>query len=103
MRARGHRGSLAARVGLTRQVALLSLLPIVALGLILAHVLETQITSRALADASQSARLIARVGIQPRLTPATLRTGLAPATVRALDAQLSAPGVAGDLARIKIW
>jgi diguanylate cyclase (GGDEF)-like protein len=103
MRLRGYRGSVIGRLGLTRQVALLSLLPIVALGYILAHVLQTQITDRALADASQSARLITRVGIQPRLTPATLRNGLAPATVRALDAQLSARGVAGELARIKIW
>jgi hypothetical protein len=37
MRARGPRGSVVARLGLTRQVALLSLLPIVALGFILAH------------------------------------------------------------------
>jgi hypothetical protein len=49
MRARGPRGSVVARLGLTRQVALLSLLPIVALGFILAHALQTQITDRALA------------------------------------------------------
>jgi diguanylate cyclase (GGDEF)-like protein len=103
MRLPAHLGSRVARLGLTRQVALLSLLPIVALGFILARVLQAQITDRALADASQSARLITRVGIQPKLTPATLRSGLSPATVQALDARLNAPTVARDLARIKIW
>jgi diguanylate cyclase (GGDEF)-like protein len=100
---RRHRGRLTARPGLIRQVALLSLLPIVALGFILTHVLEAQIDDRTLADASQSARLIARVGIQPRLTPASLRHGLSPGAIRALDRELNAPSVARDLARIKIW
>ena len=102
-RNRGSRRGLIGRLGLTRQVAVLSVLPILALGFILARVLETQITDRTLADASQSARLIARVGIQPRLTPQSLRHGLTLADVRALDAQLNASGAARELARIKIW
>jgi diguanylate cyclase (GGDEF)-like protein len=91
------------QLSLTRQVALLSLLPIAALGVILAHVLQTQITARTLADAGQSARLIARVGIQPKLSPRDMRNGLSPAGIRALDEQLRTPSVAQDLARIKIW
>jgi diguanylate cyclase (GGDEF)-like protein len=98
-----NRGRLVPRLGLTRQVALLSLLPMLALGFILTHVLEAQTDARTLADASQSARLIARVGIQPRLTPASLRHGLSPGAIRGLDAQLDAPSVTRDLARIKIW
>jgi diguanylate cyclase (GGDEF)-like protein len=88
---------------LTRQVALLSLVPIVALGLILARVLQEQIVERSLADADQSAQLIARIGIQPRLTPDDLRYGMTPGGVRALDEQLRARSVTQDLARIKIW
>jgi diguanylate cyclase (GGDEF)-like protein len=88
---------------LTRQVALLSLVPIVALGLILARVLQAQIVERSLADADQSAQLIARIGIQPRLTPHDLRYGMSAADVRALDQQLRARSVTRDLARIKIW
>ncbi len=88
---------------LTRQVALLSLVPIVALGLILARVLQEQIVERSLADADQSAQLIARIGIQPRLTPHDLRYGMSAAGVRALDEQLRARSVTQDLARIKIW
>ena len=88
---------------LTRQVALLSLIPIVALGLILARVLQGQIVERSLADADQSAQLIARIGIQPRLTPHDLRYGMSAAGVRVLDEQLRTRSVTQDLARIKIW
>jgi diguanylate cyclase (GGDEF)-like protein len=88
---------------LTRQVALLSLVPIVALGFILARVLQAQIVSHALSDADQSAQLIARIGIQPRLTPRDLSDGLSAAGVRSLDDQLRARSVTRDLARIKIW
>jgi diguanylate cyclase (GGDEF)-like protein len=88
---------------LTRQVALLSLVPIVALGLILARVLQGQIVERSLADADQSAQLIARIGIQPRLTRHDLRYGMSPAGMRALDEQLRTRSVTQDLVRIKIW
>src|ERR1700729_2974887 len=88
---------------LTRQVALLSLVPIVALGLILARVLQEQIVERSLADADQSAQLIARIGIQPRLTPHDLQYGLSAAGVRTLGNQLRARSGTPDLWRIKIW
>jgi diguanylate cyclase (GGDEF)-like protein len=91
------------RLSLTRQVALLSLLPMVVLGVILASVLRAQIVSRTLADATESARIIAHIGIEPHLTPQDLRDGLSPAGIRALDRQLSARSVTQDLARIKIW
>ena len=54
------------------KVALLSLIPIVAMGFILARVLQAQIVSRALAAADESAQLIARIAIQPDLTPRDL-------------------------------
>lgn len=88
---------------LTQKVALLSLIPIVALGFVLARVLQDQIVARAVADASQSAQIVARIGIQPRLTAVDLRDGLTPAGVRSLDKQLQARSVTQDLARIKIW
>jgi diguanylate cyclase (GGDEF)-like protein len=91
------------RTSLTRQVALLSLIPIVALGFVLARVLQSQIVTRNLADESQTARLIARIGIQPRITPRELRYGLRPASVHALDQQLGTHSVTQDLARIKVW
>jgi diguanylate cyclase (GGDEF)-like protein len=103
MRLRRPGASLSRRLSLTRQVALLSLLPIVALGYILAHVLQTQIVTRSLDDATVSAGIVAHIGIQPRLSPRGLRDGLSAAEIRALDEQLSARSVTRDLARIKIW
>jgi diguanylate cyclase (GGDEF)-like protein len=91
------------RLSLTGQVALLSLIPILVLGFILARVLQTQIVSNALDDASQSAQLLARIGFQPRLSPDDLRNGLNASGVRDLDNQLRARSVAENLARIKIW
>jgi diguanylate cyclase (GGDEF)-like protein len=90
-------------LSLTGQVALLSLIPIVALGFVLARVLQTQTVTRTLADADESAQLVAHLGIQPRLTPEELRHGLSPRDVRMLDEQLRARSVRRDLARIKIW
>jgi diguanylate cyclase (GGDEF)-like protein len=91
-----------ARLTLTGQVAVLSLVPIVALGFVLARVLQTQIVSRTLADAGQSAQLVARLGIQPWLTPRDLHRGLSAQSIRTLDDQLRTRSVS-DLARIKIW
>jgi len=91
------------RPSLTRQVALFSLLPMVVLGFVLARVLQAQIVSRTLADATQSARIIAQLAIQPHLSKRDLQTGLSPAGVRALDEQLMWRSVNDDLARIKIW
>lgn len=91
-----------ARLGLTGKVALWSLVPIVALGLVLARVLQTQIVQRTLADADQSAQLVARLGVQPWLTPRDLHEGLSAKSIHTLDEQLRTRSVS-DLARIKIW
>lgn len=103
MRRRGVIKKPNAHLSLTRQVALLSIVPIAALGFILARVLQAQIVSRTLADETEAARIIAHIGIQPHLSPRDLRSGLTAAGVRELDQQLSARSVTQDLARIKIW
>ncbi len=91
-----------ARLSLTGQVALWSLVPVVVLGFVLARVLQTQIEQRTLADAGQSAQLVARLGVQPWLTPRDLHEGLTAQTIHTLDVQLRTRSVS-DLARIKIW
>src|ERR1700689_1270110 len=96
MRVGRQRSLLGGRLGLTHQVALLSLLPMVVFGFILARVLQAQIVSRTRADASEAARIIAHIGIEPHLSPAELRDGLTPAAVRELDQQLSARSVTQD-------
>lgn len=94
---------IAGRWTLTRQVALLSLVPMVVLGLVLARALQTRIVARTLSDQGEAAQLVARIGIQPRLTPNDLEHGLTPAGVRTLDRQLRTGWVKRHLARIKIW
>jgi diguanylate cyclase (GGDEF)-like protein len=91
------------RLSLTRQVALLSLLPMIALGLILARVLQTQLVARSLSDATRSARIIARVGVQPELNPNNLARGLSKREIATLDQIVSQPAVGQELARIKVW
>ncbi len=84
--------SLIGRLSLTRQVALLSLLPIVALGLILARVLQSQIVDRTLDRRDPLGADHRAVGIQPTLTPGEpAQRPHAGARSRALDEQLSAP------------
>jgi diguanylate cyclase (GGDEF)-like protein len=94
---------LAGRLTLTQRVAVLSLVPIVVLGFVLSSVIERQVVDHSLASASQSARLIANIGIQPRLTAQEIRHGLTAAEVKQLDGQLRARSTTENLARIKIW
>jgi diguanylate cyclase (GGDEF)-like protein len=91
------------RLGLVGKFALASLLPIVALGLVLAHYLKGQIEERALANARQAAVLSSRLGIQPLLSPADLSDGLTPEKLRSLDASLRTDLIGTDVARVKIW
>ncbi len=46
---------------------------------------------------------MARLGVQPRISPSELKHGLSAEGINALDQQLSARSVTHDLARIKIW
>jgi diguanylate cyclase (GGDEF)-like protein len=91
------------RLTLTQRVALTSLVPMIVLGFVLTSVLEHQVERDSVANAGQSARLIASIGFQPRLTPRELRDGLTAAEVRQLDNQLRARSTTENLARIKIW
>jgi diguanylate cyclase (GGDEF)-like protein len=95
--------ALAERLTLTQRVALLSLVPMAVLGFALTSVIEHEVEQHSLASASQSARLIANIGIQPRLTARELKHGLTPREVRQLDEQLRARSTTENLARIKIW
>ncbi len=99
MRAWRRRPSLS----LTQKVALLSLVPIVALGVALALILQAQVVKQTLTDADESAQLIARIGVQPRLSKQDLKNGLSEKEVHKLDEQLSGRSITKDLARLKIW
>src|SRR5439155_5684028 len=91
------------RVGLLGKFALASLVPILLLGLVLAHVLRGEIRGRALLNARQSAALLDQSLVQPQLSQTELRTGLSEAHVRALDRTLRASLAGKQIARIKVW
>src|SRR5208282_1920598 len=88
---------------LTQQVALLSVVPMLILGFVLARVLQAQMLGRTLAEETRAARLIAHIGIQPELTPREVSEGLDATKIGDLDRQLRTAAVKHDLARIKIW
>jgi diguanylate cyclase (GGDEF)-like protein len=92
-----------AGLGLLGRFSLLSVLALVALGAALSHLLASQISSRALSNAAQSASLISRFGIQPQLSDVDLREGLAPEAVQALDALLKAGYTSDDVETISVW
>ena len=91
------------RVGLLGKFALASLVPIVLLGLVLAHVLRGEVRQRALLNAREDAALLDRALVQPQLTSRDLRVGLTAARVRALDRALQASLAGRQIARIKVW
>ena len=97
------RALLRPRLGLLGKFALASLLPVVALGLVLAHYLKGQIEERALTNARQAAVLSSRLGIQPLLSASDLRDGLTPEKLRSLDKTLRTDLIGTDVARVKIW
>ena len=91
------------RVGLLGKFALVSLVPIVLLGIVLAHVLRDQVRQRSLVDARQSAAVLEQSLIAPQLTTADLRGHLPQSRIQALDHLLHASLADQSIARIKIW
>jgi len=91
------------RLSLLAQFGVMSVIPIVFLGLALEKNLESGIRERALGHATQQAELVSRLAIQPLLVPADLSQGLSPGRVQVLDQQLRALLMPDRVARVKIW
>jgi len=91
------------RLSLLGKFALVSLIPIVLLGLVLAKTLQVQIRNQALTSARQLAALVAKLDIQPQLKPDDLSQGLTQARLQRLDQALHAGLVGEEIARVKIW
>ena len=97
------RSALRPRVGLVGKFALTSVVPIVLLGLALAHVLRAEIKQRALVNARESAALLETTLIEPQLSAADTTGRLTNAQVRTLDSLLRPSLDSHAIARIKIW
>jgi diguanylate cyclase (GGDEF)-like protein len=91
------------RLNLTGKFALLSAVTIAALGVFLARMVHEEVQDRALADATRSAELIARLGVQPMISPVDLERGLQDREIEQLDLALYGPVSSGQVAHIKIW
>jgi signal transduction histidine kinase len=92
-----------ASIGALVRFGLLALLPVVALGVVLAHVLNADVQQRYLESARSSASLITQVGVQPLLNAQELAGGLAPAEVAQVDEKLRGAAVSQEVQRIKVW
>jgi signal transduction histidine kinase len=82
---------------------LLALVPLVALGAVLAHELNVDLQQRYLETARTSAALITQVGIQPLLSAQQVENGLTAADVATIDDKLQGAALSKDVRRIKVW
>jgi diguanylate cyclase (GGDEF)-like protein len=88
---------------LLARFALLSLVPTIVLGLVLARDLRHSIRAEAITDARTMAKLTARLRIQPLLRPSDLRGPLHRERSERLTATLRSELGRDDVARIKLW
>jgi diguanylate cyclase (GGDEF)-like protein len=91
------------RLSLLGKFGLVSVVPIGVLGVVLAVQLGAHVRRDALANARQSAALVADLGIQPQLEGRDLGVPLDPALIASLDRQFRSASVSSRIARIKIW
>ncbi|MBD0290968.1 MAG: diguanylate cyclase, partial [Thermoleophilia bacterium] len=89
--------------GLVTTIGIVSLVPIAVIAVVLAHVMEGQVRDRAIEEATRSATLIGRVGLQPQLSRDAVRDGLSPFRLIALDETFAEQSVQTEIARIAIW
>ncbi len=90
-------------LGALARFGLLALVPVVALGAILAHELNVDVQQRYLESARSGATLIAQVGIQPLLNAQEVSGGLSPAEIDQVDGKLQGAAVSQEVRRIKVW
>ena len=81
----------------------MSIVPIALLGLVLAHTLRSQVRSRSLANARETAELVSKSAIQPHLSPNSVAQGLDRHQIRALDQEIRNSRIGSRVARIKVW
>src|SRR4051794_4941198 len=92
------------RLGLLGSFALLSALPIVVLGFVLARELGDHVRSQAEKGATETAVLVARLGLESQLTRGDVVFGPAPERLARFDRTLAQSGVMGSqVAKLELW
>jgi signal transduction histidine kinase len=90
-------------MGALVRFGLLALVPVIALGAVLGHLLNTDVQQRYLESSRSSASLITQIGIQPLLNAQEMLNGLSPAEVAQVDEKLRGAAVSQQVQRIKVW
>jgi two-component system, cell cycle sensor histidine kinase PleC len=83
--------------------ALLSLVPVVALGIGLGNLVNSGVQQQNLEEAKRNVSVLAQAGIQPLLVPSDLTTGISDARLDQLDNSLRGVAFGKVVARLKIW
>ena len=78
-------------------------MPVVALGIVIAQELNTDIQARYLATGRTSATLIAQAGVQPLLNDQELSAGLTTDQVDQINQRLQGASLSDEVRRIKVW
>ena len=91
------------RISLLGKVALLSLVPVVALGITLGILLNNLIRDQVLGNARESAVLVSRMGVQPLLSPEDIEQGLSWQRLWKFDEALTSSGLNKRVEQIKIY
>jgi hypothetical protein len=82
---------------------LLALVPVVALGAVLAYELNAGVKQQHLDSARTNAVLLAQVGIQPLLDAGMLNSGFTAPQISELDQRLQGAALSKEVRRLKIW
>jgi signal transduction histidine kinase len=91
------------QLGVLARFGLLALVPVIALGALLARQLNIDVQERYLDSSRTSATLIATVGVQPLVTSPELRSGFTDAEITAIDQRLQGAALSKEVRRLKIW
>ena len=90
-------------IGSLVRFGLLALVPVVALGAVLAHELNADVQRRYLDTSRSSATLITQVGIQPLLNAQQVTDGFSPADIATMDEKLQGAALSEEVDRVKVW
>ena len=91
------------RISLLWKFALVNLIPILLLGVVLQHDLQSRVQERAQSNATQTALAISRSEVERGLSARKLQDGVTNAEVRALDKALGHPEIQSDVNAVTVW
>jgi diguanylate cyclase (GGDEF)-like protein len=92
-----------ARISLLSKFALVNLIPILLLGVVLQHYLQSRVSERAVSDATKRALSVSRSEVERYLSEHDLKNGLTKQEMLALDETLAHPDNRRHVQSITVW